>query len=147
MNRGKLDEAIIAECRQWLGTPYQHQSSVKQVGCDCLGLLYGIWRKLYGNEPQQIPSYTPDWGIADRSEHLLAAANRYLTKTDCLDPATVIFFRWRNNLPAKHIGIVVTKNSFIHAYERAGVVETSLNRHWQKRIAGRFNFPEILESN
>ena len=55
-------EAIVTAARGWLGTPYHHQASVKGVGSDCLGLIRGIWRELYGPEPEAMPPYTPDWG-------------------------------------------------------------------------------------
>jgi len=41
--------------RSWIGTPYVHQASVKGVGCDCLGLLRGVWRELVGAEPEKMP--------------------------------------------------------------------------------------------
>jgi NlpC/P60 family putative phage cell wall peptidase len=40
----------IAEARLWIGTPYAHQASLKGVSCDCLGLVRGVWRAIYGNE-------------------------------------------------------------------------------------------------
>ena len=43
--------------RGWLGTPYRHQGSLKGVGCDCLGLVRGIWRELYGEEPETPGAY------------------------------------------------------------------------------------------
>ncbi|MBN9249774.1 MAG: hypothetical protein J0I86_04210, partial [Mesorhizobium sp.] len=43
-------DEIVAEALSWLGTPYRHQASSKGVGCDCLGLIRGVWRSLYGNE-------------------------------------------------------------------------------------------------
>ena len=33
---------IVAEALTWEGTPFHHQESVKGVGCDCKGLIYGI---------------------------------------------------------------------------------------------------------
>ncbi|HXO72313.1 MAG TPA: peptidase P60, partial [Bradyrhizobium sp.] len=36
--------AIVAEARSWIGTRYCHQASLKGVGCDCLGLVRGVWR-------------------------------------------------------------------------------------------------------
>ena len=42
---------IVATARSWLGTPYHHQASLRGVGCDCLGLVRGVWRELYGDEP------------------------------------------------------------------------------------------------
>jgi NlpC/P60 family putative phage cell wall peptidase len=35
---------IGAEARAWIGTPDRHQASLKGMGCDCLGLVRGVWR-------------------------------------------------------------------------------------------------------
>ncbi|MFL5163197.1 MAG: peptidase P60, partial [Microvirga sp.] len=43
---------ILAEARSWIGTPYRHQASLKGIGCDCLGLLRGVWRGVMGREPE-----------------------------------------------------------------------------------------------
>ena len=37
-------DAIVAAARAWIGTPYRHQAALRGVGCDCLGLLRGVWR-------------------------------------------------------------------------------------------------------
>jgi NlpC/P60 family putative phage cell wall peptidase len=103
-------EAIVAAARSWLGTPYHHQASVKGVGSDCLGLIRGIWRELYGPEPEAMPPYTPDWGSATGAETLLAAACRHLVKLDDVSTATpgdVLVFRMRDEGVAKHAGIIV----------------------------------------
>jgi NlpC/P60 family putative phage cell wall peptidase len=39
---------IIAEARAFIGTPYRHQASLQGVGCDCLGLVRGVWRAIHG---------------------------------------------------------------------------------------------------
>ena len=59
-----MSQRIVAAARGWIGTPYVHQASVKGAGTDCLGLVRGIWRELYGPEPEALPAYTPDWGEA-----------------------------------------------------------------------------------
>jgi NlpC/P60 family putative phage cell wall peptidase len=69
-------EQIVASARSWLGTPYHHQASVRGVGCDCLGLIRGLWRELLGAEPEAMPAYTRDWGDVTGSEPLLDAAHR-----------------------------------------------------------------------
>ena len=104
-------EEIVAAARGWLGTPYHHQASVKGVGSDCLGLIRGIWRELYGPEPEAMPRYTPDWGSATGSETLLAAACRHLVKLDDVStarPGDVLVFRMRDEGVAKHAGILVS---------------------------------------
>jgi NlpC/P60 family putative phage cell wall peptidase len=54
-------EEIIAAARSWIGTPYRHQASLKGVGCDCLGLLRGVWREVMGAEPEAPPPYAAGW--------------------------------------------------------------------------------------
>ena len=52
---------VVTAARGWIGTPYVHQASVRGAGCDCLGLLRGVWRELIGPEPEVVPPYTMDW--------------------------------------------------------------------------------------
>lgn len=136
---------IIDEARDWIGTSYVHQASVKGHGVDCLGLVRGVWRALFGEEPEATPAYSPDWGEIDGEETMLAAANRYFLPVEIgnLCPGDLIIFRWKQVLIAKHAGILSYSGYFIHAYERSGVVETTLGDQWRKRIAAGFRFPEF----
>jgi len=54
-------DKVLALAEPWIGTPYRHQASLRGVGCDCLGLIRGVWRELYGSEPELPPPYAPDW--------------------------------------------------------------------------------------
>ena len=139
---------IIDAARSWLGTPYVHQASAKGAGCDCLGLVRGVWRDLYGAEPERPPAYTPDWNERywkqqGRDEALLAAASRNMTERSdkIMEPGDVLVFRVERGGPAKHCGIVSGDDQFIHAYAGRAVVESWLNRWWRDRIAGVFIFP------
>lgn len=140
-------QKVVAEARRWLGTPYVHQASVQGAGADCLGLVRGVWRGLLGNEPEQLPAYTPDWGEIGTSELLQAGAERHLLPLPADAPlmaGQVLLFRMRSGAVAKHLGILAragTEPSFIHAYERHGVVESPLSQPWQARITARFAFP------
>ena len=138
-----MDTRIVEAARRWMGTPYVHQASVKGVGCDCLGLLRGVWREVYGREPETVPAYTPDWSEPQGTELLYAAALRHMTMvTDpVLRSGQVILFRMRADAVAKHIGIVSFGDpnpAFIHAYTGHGVVESPLSAPWRRRIAARF---------
>ncbi|MFV0409545.1 MAG: peptidase [Paracoccus sp. (in: a-proteobacteria)] len=131
--------------RGWIGTPYQHQASVLGTATDCLGLIRGVWRALYGAEPEAAPAYTPDWGEYGRQELLLAGAQRHLLPDDGADRVgQVLLFRMRQGAVAKHLGILSRLGqspAFIHAYDRHGVVESPLSQPWRQRIAARFRFP------
>jgi NlpC/P60 family putative phage cell wall peptidase len=135
----------VAIARSWLGTPYVHQASVQSAGCDCLGLLRGVWRGLYGAEPEVVPAYTPDWSEPQGDERLMAAAMRHMTRAGPeWQPGQVLLFRMRRGAVAKHLGILSVGGAapaFIHAYTGHGVVESPLSQPWRRRVVARFDFP------
>lgn len=139
--------AVVLAARGWLGTPYVHQASCRGAGCDCLGLLRGIWREVLGAEPEAVPDYTQDWSEASHEERLWQAAARHLLAKPLAAPAPgdVLLFRMRDGGVAKHLGLqamIGPAPSFIHAYSGHGVVESALTPPWARRIVARFAFPE-----
>lgn len=140
---------IVAMARAWIGTPYHHQASRKGAGSDCLGLVRGLWRDIHGAEPEPLPPYTQDWGEIGGEELLLQGALRHLLPVapDAPEvPGEVLLFRMRQGAIAKHLGILTLTGpgaSFVHAYERHGVIESPLSGPWRARIAARFRFPGI----
>ena len=112
------------EALTWVGTPYRHQGSRKGVGCDCLGLVLGVWRAIYGAEPERpdpmrrtgrrpaarTACSTRRGGIAGRS------------RRTTMPPGDLLLFRWRPHLPAKHAGILVEPDRFVHAYQGNAVI-------------------------
>ena len=138
-------ERIVAETRGWIGTPYRHQASLKGVGCDCLGLVRGVWRVVIGDEPERAPPYAPDWAEAASGEPLADAAGRHLTaiSRDMFREGDVLLFRWRANLPAKHAAIVTAPDLMVHAHDGAAVTEVALAPWWRRRLAYAFRFPGV----
>lgn len=142
-----MRQDVVQAARVWIGTPYVHQSSTRGAGCDCLGLLRGVWRELCGGEPEAIPAYSMDWSEPQGEERLWAAAARHLSgKTRGPEAAgDVLLFRMRDGGVAKHLGIqaaVGIHPTFIHAYTGHGVVESTLSTPWRRRIVARFEFPK-----
>ncbi|MDH0615334.1 MULTISPECIES: NlpC/P60 family protein [unclassified Agrobacterium] len=138
-------ERVLVLAEGWIGTPYRHQASLKGVGCDCLGLICGIWRDLYGHEPELPPPYAPDWAERGGEDRLMAAAKRHFPAVAGLEearPGDLLLFRWRADAAAKHLGILAGPQHFIHAYEQAAVVRSALVPGWRRRIAGVFRFPD-----
>ncbi|HVV63280.1 MAG TPA: NlpC/P60 family protein [Pseudolabrys sp.] len=136
---------IVAEARAWIGTPYRHQASLKGVGCDCLGLVRGVWRALIGAEPERAPPYAPDWAEATQNESLADAAVRHLVAVplDEFAPGDVLLFRWRAHLPAKHAAIVTALDMMVHAHDGAAVTEVAIAPWWRRRLAYAFRFPGV----
>jgi NlpC/P60 family putative phage cell wall peptidase len=145
-----MAEAIVARARGWIGTPYEHQSSCRGAGTDCLGLLRGLWREILGDEPEVVPAYTADWSETGQAEDLLAVARRHLRPIERADaaPGDVLVLRMRESGPAKHVGVLARADggydTLIHAYSGHGVVESPLTPAWSRRIAGAFRFPRSI---
>jgi len=140
-----IGEQVVQAARGWIGTPYRHQASTKGAGTDCLGLLRGVWREIYGDEPEDVPAYTPDWSEPQGEERLWRAALRHLQVQQGRAAGDLLLFRMRAGGVAKHLGIagrIGPEPTFIHAYTGHGVVESPLSRPWQRRIVARFAFPE-----
>ncbi len=137
--------AVLAEARAWIGTPYQHQASAKGAGSDCLGLVRGVWRALYGNEPELAPAYTPDWAERRGAETLLEAARRNLIEVSLATaaPGDVLLFRMTPTAPAKHCAILDEDAHIIHSYWARAVVRSRFAPWWRARCAAAFSFPDI----
>jgi NlpC/P60 family putative phage cell wall peptidase len=138
---------IVAETRAWLGTPYRHQASLKGVGCDCLGLVRGVWRAVIGDEPERAPAYAPDWAEATAVESLAEASARHLVAIDpnAMREGDVLLFRWRAGLPAKHAAILTASASMVHAHDGAAVTEVALAPWWRRHLAYAFSFPGLSD--
>jgi NlpC/P60 family putative phage cell wall peptidase len=135
-------ERVITIARSWIGTPYIHQASLKGVGCDCLGLLRGVWRELHGNEPELPPPYSADWAEACGRETMAEAAARHMQAIDIADFAAgdVILFRWREGSPAKHCAIATSGETMVHAHDGAAVTEVAIGRWWRRHLVFAFRF-------
>ncbi len=147
-----MNDAALLEARRWLGTPYRHQASCRGAGTDCLGLVRGIYRALYGQEPETVPPYTPEWAEVSGEETLHDAALRHLEPVplDDLRAGDVLLFRMMPHSPIKHAGILTgTTTGFggdtmIHAYSGRAVCETHLGRWWHTRLAAACRWPACM---
>lgn len=138
---------IVEAARGWIGTPYRHQMSQKGAGSDCLGLLRGVWRETMGREPETPPAYSRDWSEPQGTEALWEAAAKHLLVKEIDDEALgdILLFRMRDGSIAKHVGVQTGTGevpSFVHSYDRHGVIESTLSEPWRRRIVARFRFPE-----
>lgn len=143
MSNKQTRAAVLASAESWLHTPYRHQASVKYVGTDCLGLIRGVWRELYGAEPETPPAYTPDWAELSGQETLRDAAARWLTPVTSPQPGDALVFRMAANAPCKHIGILCAQDRILHAYWGKSVVRSHFAPFWQRRHVASFAFPPL----
>lgn len=140
---------IVKLARAWIGTPYHHQASCQGVGTDCLGLVRGVYRALYGFEPQELPAYSQDWAEVNRRETMLEAARCHLCEVapaDAADGDVVLFRIFKTGL-AKHAGIVTGDGVFVHAMENRPVAEVAMSNWWRRRLAAAFSFPGLARQD
>lgn len=145
-----VGERALAEAMRWLGTPYQHQASVLGGGCDCLGLVRGVWRGLYGAEPEAVGAYRADWAEVTGEERLLAAARRWLIETpvNAAEPGDVLLFRMAPGAAVKHCALLSRGGAaprILHAYWGRAVTESWLGDWWASRRVAAFRWPEGKE--
>lgn len=139
---------VVTVARGWIGTPYRHQAARKGAGCDCLGLVRGVWAELSGGPLEPVPAYTPDWSEPAGDEALLRGLSARMGEKPTAQavPGDLLLFRMRQGSVAKHLGILSQAGPaprFIHAYQGHGVIETALSAPWQRRLVAVFSFPKL----
>lgn len=134
---------VVRAARRWLGTPYRHMSARRGAGCDCLGLVCGVWRDL-GGETIELPAYRADWRDSRHAEELLSLAERRLVRRSGPPEAgQVMLFQLQGAATPRHCGITIDDHVFIHAQEGRGVVLASLSGGWRRRVVATFDFPDL----
>lgn len=132
---------ITAIARTWIGTPYKHRESKKQIGCDCLGLIIGVWREFTGYEfNERLPNYSPTWNDHRRDDPLLHEFRQRMDKVTLQDNPEVVLFKMRPSLAAKHCGIYTGENTIIHAVSGSTVQEVPFTDFWSKKSVAFFKF-------
>lgn len=138
---------VVEAARLWIGTPFCHQASARGQGCDCLGLIRGVYRDIYGREAPVLPDdpadYRPDWAQRGAEERLLTGLSGHLNTLPAggAQAGDVLVFRMRIYGPATHCSIVSGPGAMLHAWQRRGVCETALCAGWRRRTVARFGFP------
>ena len=141
---------VVGVARSWIGTPYVHQGAVRGAGCDCLGLIRGVWAQMAQSDPEPIPAYSADWSEPQGDEFLWRALEQRFEPRGLADARAgdVLLFRMRERSVAKHLGIQADTGlnpTFIHAYQGHGVRESALSKPWQRRLVARFALPESAQ--
>ena len=128
---------------KWLGTPFHHGASLRQIGCDCYGLIVGVARELGRNIPAPLPHYSNNINDISSNQRQEVTGHFYTfasviprEDTKCGD---ILIFH-HSSLPI-HFGWLIDGEQFIHAHHDKGVIIERYNNKWKKRhaITGRLN--------
>ena len=143
-------DRVVEIARTWIGTKYHHQAHKKGVGCDCIGLIIGVWQELFeGRVPKtfQLPIYTPHWGDETGEFNIMAeySAQYLVPVQDAVlqaQPGDVCLWRMYSRGPVKHAGIISHDGNMIHAYYGHDVMETAMISNFGSKLTHLFRYPE-----
>jgi NlpC/P60 family putative phage cell wall peptidase len=108
-------EAVVAEARSWLGTPYHHAARLKGVGCDCLTLIAEVFARTRLVPPVELPHYPPDWYLHHGVERYVEGVLRHAAEVPG-PPRPGDLVLWRFGRAFSHGGIAVAWPLVVHAY-------------------------------
>lgn len=127
--------SVAIAAREWVGTPFHWEASVKGVGTDCRGLLTGVARDCGRPEAETVEANLVGYSRRIDSAALIAGLDRLFVRKEGPGPGDVLAFRIRDKV--QHLGIC-TGDRFVHAYslQPRQVIETPLSGLWLNRLAG-----------
>jgi cell wall-associated NlpC family hydrolase len=133
-------EALVAEARRWLGTPFRHQGRIRGEGVDCIGLVLEPARAL-GLTDYRTGAYSrlPDAGAMreELARHLITVARADVRPGDILLLAAPL-----SPCHLALVGELADTLTMIHASGPIGrVVEHGIDPAWDGRIRGVYRFP------
>lgn len=139
-------QAIVEQARRWIGTPFHHQAAQRGLGCDCLGLIRGVWHALGGIVPSEEMDYASHWGHQPGPNRFYIGLARYLDPIDIaeLEHGDVVLCSLRLGGPLEHAGFVATdqdERRIIHAHTDHGVIEEAFDPIWARLSKAAFRFP------
>lgn len=110
-----LGERVVAEAREWIGTKFHAQASVKGVGCDCKGLVWGVARELGLPEANTFHAQVADYDLTkkDFGAPLKAGMAEVFVPVDEMIPGDVLLLTVHGK--PGHLAIVTENGRAIHA--------------------------------
>ena len=136
---------IVSTAREWLGTRWQHQARLKNVGCDCAGLVIGVAREC-GVKGIEFDVNGYDRKPSGNELHSHCSTHMATVPLADMKPADVVLMRFETE--PQHLAIlgdyVGGGLSIIHAYAFSRkVVETRLDELWLSRIVCAYQMPGV----
>ena len=137
---------LIGCAREWLGTPYRHQCSVKGVGADCVGFLRGAAVEAGVLDPELAACLPTDYSRQPAGGELRRLMGEMLVPVlyhkDELRPGDLLLIRFARE--DQHVAMLTeldddTEPYIIHCGMH-GVVEHRLDSVWTSRVTRVYRF-------
>ena len=121
---------IAAEAREWIGTPFVPQQSVKGAGCDCKAFLAGVARELGLPEAEHVNALATDYSLSRVPSQRLKAGLAEVLEPVAGEPKRGDVLLLKIGASPSHLAIVtepdLTNGRAVHASVESGVRETRL---------------------
>ncbi len=112
-----IQSALYAQLKEWQGVRHRI-GGLSRSGVDCSGFVYLTFHRRFGID---LP----------RTTRLQSRAGRYVSRRN-LQPGDLVFFK--TGIFARHVGIYIEKDRFLHVSTKRGVMVSSLeDSYWRKR--------------
>ena len=143
-----IRDQITTEAASWIGTPFQHQASVKGVACDCIGLVRGVARAVGFRDPftTGAASKYQGYGRTPEPVALLAACAEFLKPIEVAscERGDILLMRFERD--PQHFALVLTRrpDAMIHSHASIGrVTSRSIDARWWRRVIAAYRYPEL----
>lgn len=141
---------IVTEAREWLGTRWHHQASLKGVGCDCIGLVAGVARAL---KVQAAYDFDGDfklraYGRQPDPSALLAGCDHLMERIPKTSARLGDVLVMKFETEPQHFGIVsaIDPPYMIHAFAQARkVVEHRIDALWLSRVLRAYHLRGVAD--
>ncbi len=94
---------IATEAEEWINTPFVWQGRIKQVGCDCKGLIAGVAAACGRPEAESVEALAGDYGGRVDARRLKAGLARLFDQVTDPQPGDVLLLRMGG--AAQHLAI------------------------------------------
>jgi cell wall-associated NlpC family hydrolase len=113
-------QAVLAEAKLWLDTPFHHGARLKSIGTDCGQLLLGVYENAGIIPHVETPFYSPDFFFHNSDPWFENIVREFCQEIDGPGPADVCLFKFGRVY--SHGTIVVDWPLVIHAFHSIGRV-------------------------
>ena len=126
--RKKIGDRVVAEARKWVGTPFHDQASLKGVGCDCKGLVWGVARELGRKEANTPYAQFIHYDLKRKGgvpgKLLREGMAALFDRAEEIKPGDILLLAHDGD--PIHLAIATDEGFAIHASGKRGVKERSL---------------------
>lgn len=144
-------EQLVAAAREWIGTPFHWEASIKGAGADCKGLLAGVARECGRAEGDSLEALTSGYSRRiDQAALERGLARLFLRQAQddrgewLLEPGDVLLLAVGATRVPVHLALYAGEGRMIHTWSKgpAAVVEVPMGRYWSAAVVSAWRWKE-----